>query len=444
MTTIEKKSNAELIESTADVLSLEEGTDGDGILPGDSHVRGSGMFMTVMNLVNTVIGSGILALPSSAAKVGWVLAIILMVVSAAITWVGLNYLTNVARKMGGDKTSFGAASTATYKWLVIIVDLCVFVLCFGISIAYLGIASGSLSLSVAQFAPELPKGHVLEATWLWMLVAWVIAAALASLKSVEFLAYTSAGAVACVLYTTVIVVLYSVGVFDPCQGKDAATCVGEVNAFTPDVSGILTSIPVFFTAFACAPSLFNIYNDMINPTERRLNLATITSLTICTALYLVVALCGYFTYGSNVAGNILSSYPVEIWATIARIGTAFVVTVSYPLLMHPARDACIHILHFITGGKINKDSNIVFYTVATILNVGALGGAYFEVPLDLILSIAGSLGTVNLSLTIPFLFYFKMFAEENDFRRKAAPVGIVFGLAMSIVCAYYSIAPLFA
>ena len=50
-----------------------------------------------------------------------------------------------------------------------------------------------------------------------------------------------------------------------------------------------------------------------------------------------VALSGYFTYGSNVEANVLDSFPVETFATVARLGTAFAVTFSYPLLMHPAR-----------------------------------------------------------------------------------------------------------
>jgi hypothetical protein len=81
----------------------------------------------------------------------------------------------------------------------------------------------------------------------------------------------------------------------------------------------------------------------------------------------------YFTYGDAVAGNILDSFPVEIWATIARIGTAFVVTVSYPLLMHPARDSLIHIINVLMGGKLSdtrsKQFQIAFYSIAGILNV---------------------------------------------------------------------------
>ena len=134
---------------------------------------------------------------------------------------------------------------------------------------------------------------------------------------------------------------------------------------------------------------------------------------------------------------------MEIWATIARIGTAFVVVVSYPLLMHPARDSVVHILSVLSKGKTDQ-SQILWYTVAFLLNVLSLGCAYFMMPLDLILGITGSIGVVNLSLTLPFLLYFKLFEDTPGLMRSICIPGIIFGLTMSVVCAYFSLAPLFA
>ena len=168
--------------------------------------------------------------------------------------------------------------------------------------------------------------------WFWLAIVWAaIAAPLATLKSVKVLGYTSAIAVACVLYTTAVVIMYASGILDPCAKEIPAgeTCVGAINATTPDVAGNLTTMPIFFTAFACAPTVFNVRNDLQRPSISRMTTATVVALGVCCAQYLVVALSGYFTYGDNLKSNILNSFPVDIWATLARIGTAFVVTVSY-------------------------------------------------------------------------------------------------------------------
>lgn len=445
MTDLDKKSTDELGER----LSIDDGAiDDDGILPGDTHIRRSGMFGTVSNLINTVIGSGVLGLPSSIAKTGWALGSFLLVFSALVTWTGLRCLTACAHRLGGDKTSFGAVAARTYPWMMVLVDFCVVAVTFGICVAYMTIAAGILPFVVEQFSPELTEDDLLTQNWLWLLIAWgCFAAPLSMLKSVTFLGYTSAMAVLCVLYTTLVVSMYAFGILDPCAKTipEGSVCVGDIVALNGNASQILVAVPVFFTSFCCAPSIFNIYNDIKGPSTRRLDLATLGSLAVCTSLYLIIALAGYFTFGSVVTSNILDSYPVEMWATIARLGTAFVVTVSYPLLMHPARDSVVHAINVCAGGKFSegKGFNTLFYVVAAIMNVLALFLAFFNVPLDLILSITGSIGVVNLSLTIPFLFYYKMFEADGGLMRKLCIPAIILSLAASVVCGYFSIAPLF-
>ena len=73
--------------------------------------------------MNTIIGSGVLALPSCAAKTGWALYIIVLIASAALTWVGVHFVTACAARLGGDKTSFGAVAARTYPISIILVDL---------------------------------------------------------------------------------------------------------------------------------------------------------------------------------------------------------------------------------------------------------------------------------------------------------------------------------
>jgi hypothetical protein len=54
-------------------------------------------------------------------------------------------------------------------------------------------------------------GNILLQFWFWVVVAWgVFAAPLSFLKSAKILGYTSAIAVLCVLYTTVVVLMYCV------------------------------------------------------------------------------------------------------------------------------------------------------------------------------------------------------------------------------------------
>lgn len=108
-------------------------------------------------------------------------------------------------------------------------------------------AGGTLPFCVSLFAPDLEKDSIFLNRTFWLLLVWaLLAMPLSMLKSVHVLGYTSAIAVLCVMYTTVVTVMYGVGVLDPCakQLPEGQTCVGDIVAFANNPSGILAVLPV--------------------------------------------------------------------------------------------------------------------------------------------------------------------------------------------------------
>ncbi|KNC77179.1 hypothetical protein SARC_10351 [Sphaeroforma arctica JP610] len=422
------------LQTDADVNG-KKGGDGDlgdtmsiGSTGSDTYeeklIHGSGMLGTTMNMTNTIIGSGILSLPFSTSQVGWVLAAVLMFFGATFTWFGLHLLSAVADSVGGRQTSFGGSANVTYPWLVLVADLLVFFTMWAVCVVYMTIAAGLLPDVIRQFIDEDSESSpVYLEFWFWLLLCWLLAGSLSMLKSLWFLAYTSLVAVGCVFWTTFVVFAYSVGIFDPCDGI-AEPCKGNTEAFIWDFQAIMRAFPVFVLAFCCGPVMFNIYNAMAEQSAKRMDIAAMATMMLTTSLYLIISFCGYFTYGNLVNSNILMSYPISVVASLARLGTAFVVTVSYPLLMHAARDSLIHAIGTCMGYAGKKEQgfeftdtntklgNIGFYCTATALNLLAFLFAYFNIDINILLSITGAIGNVNLSFTIPGILYYKMF-EEN-------------------------------
>eukprot|EP01134_Creolimax_fragrantissima_P002366 CFRG2366T1 len=343
-------------EDLGDTLSI--GSAGSDTY-GDKLIHGSGLLGTTMNMTNTIIGSGILSLPYSVSRIGWLLAIVLMFAGAFLTWYGLHLLAVVADKLGGRQTSFGGASQVTYPWLVVIADGLVFFTMWAVCVVYMTIAAGLLPDVMRQFIDEEDEnsGAIYYKKWFWLILCWLLAASLSMLKSLWFLAYTSLAAVVCVFWTTFVVFAYWAGIFDPCEGI-AAPCEGETSVAIWDFGAIMRAFPVFVLAFCCGPVLFNIYNALNVQSSRTMDIAAVATMGLTTTLYLIISFCGYFTYGNLVNSNILMSYPISVVASIARLGTAFVVTVSYPLLMHAARDAFIHAVGTLLGYAGHKKLGI--------------------------------------------------------------------------------------
>lgn len=172
------------------------------------------------------------------------------------------------------------------------------------------------------------------------------------------------------LYTTVIVALFFFGVFDPCASVPAGEpCKGDITPANFNFIAIFKSLPVFLLAYCCSPTLFNLvcnialgclkfyhallssallplepqahpfssakhdfhsfappqYNDIRDPSVKRMDLSAVGGMVIATTLYGFVALGGYLTYGDLVKSNVLNSYPISAPVTVARIGTGMAV-----------------------------------------------------------------------------------------------------------------------
>jgi len=284
---------------------------------------------------------------------------------------------------------------------------------------------------------------------------------------VTILQYTSGVAMLCVLYTVILVLVYSVsGTTEQlcasflkgnnatmCFGENCCLsetegslcCIGKIYAFDGEFKDVLSSVAIMLVSYGCTPQVFLAYNDLVNPTATRLDAGVGIALYIVTGLYFVAALGGYFTYGHVVSDDLLGSYPVNLVCTIARLGIVFLVAVSFPLLFHAARDATVHIITQIYTAvtkqslePFSKAEKFVFYGVA----VGELALVYvvslLGISMSVLLSLNGALTYGMLSFTVPGVFYWILFKENGlTFHRLTCPLLVVLGTFVMIVNIVY-------
>jgi len=197
----------------------------------------------------------------------------------------------------------------------------------------------------------------------------------------------------------------------------------------------MQAIPLFINAFTCQPQLFSIYNDLRKPTLRRLDSATSIAFVVCGVLYIVMGVSGYVTYGSSVTSDLLGTYPLNSEVTVARLGIAFVLAVSYPLLMHPTRDAVYqNIVYFGNVDPLSKFGVIIYYVTCTVLVAITFIVAIIKVKIDVILTLSGAVSTANLMFTLPAVFYWFLFKHEGYSKHRLACIPIFFlGIFICIV-----------
>lgn len=293
-----------------------------------------------INLLNTIIGAGILAMPFGLKSNGIVFGSFLIIWSGLTSSFGLYLQTKVSKYTDQqDAVSFFSLSQLTYPSLSVVFDAAIAIKCFGVGVSYLVI--------IGDLMPQIMSVFQFEGLWisrnLWISVFFLGIIPLSYLRKLDSLKYTSIVALISVIYLIVIVLMHFFN--DTHKGV-------EVDFWGPiSIQSTLKSFPILVFAYTCHQNMFAIINEL-KPTEsgsktRQSNIIIRTAISIACACYLTVGIAGYFTFGKTVNGNIISMYPQSISSTIGRLCIVIMVALSYPLQCHPCRGSLNHVIFFI-------------------------------------------------------------------------------------------------
>ncbi|RYH28773.1 hypothetical protein EON65_10905 [archaeon] len=258
---------------------------------------------SVLSMMNSTVGSGMLGLPFAFSKSGWVLGTILMVLSAICTVFGLDLLTACALMVPQPPHLFDVADLAL-PHVAGIVDVAVAILSFGGTTAYLMIIGDLMPLVIEEFGGQ----QWWQQRTVWVCVGFAVVAPLCCVRTLKALEYTAALSVAFTLFITLVVALFSCQIdgLDPCADTD--DCVGaRTNVSTTYAT--LRTLPIFIFAFACHTNIFPIAAELRGMSQGKMGWVICLSMGCIFVIYMILAVSGYQTYGDKVDPNILISYP---------------------------------------------------------------------------------------------------------------------------------------
>jgi amino acid permease len=191
--------------------------------------------------------------------------------------------------------------------------------------------------------------------------------------------------------------------------------------------------------------MFSILNEIKNNSHFRTTAVVVASIGTASFLYILVAITGYLSYGSNVQGNIVSMYPAAVASTIGRAAIVILVMFSYPLQVHPCRASVDAVLRWRPRGRtdpgndsagVGEESSTtgpsarllsprpgpragsqqpaaeITDTRFAILTSAIIIASYIVAmtvsSLEAVLAYVGSTGSTSISFILPGLFYYKI------------------------------------
>ncbi|KAK2891797.1 probable sodium-coupled neutral amino acid transporter 6 isoform X3 [Channa argus] len=406
--------------------------------------KGASFFFSVFNLMNAIMGSGILGLAYAMASTGIVGFCILLAIVSSLAAYSIHLLLKLCDQTGINSYE-DLGGRALHNPGKVLVGLAILIQNIGAMSSYLFILKLELPAAINGFLnPDIAGSAWYEdGRLLLIIVTLCVVLPLALLPKIGFLGYTSSLAFVFMMYFTVVVVVKKWSI--PCPLPHNVTTHSLVNQIsnssnsecTPKLFVISSksayAIPTMAFSFLCHTAVLPIYCELDRPTNARMQNVANVGIGLSFLIYLISALFGYLTFYVHVSSQLLVDYdtylPHDIVVMTVRLAILLSVLLTVPLIHFPARKAVILLLF---GGR---PFSCLIHTIATLTILGVvLILAIFVPDIRNVFGVVGSTTSSCLLFVFPGIFYLKI---SNRPLRSCDSVGavllVVFGLIMGII-----------
>jgi solute carrier family 38 (sodium-coupled neutral amino acid transporter), member 6 len=406
--------------STSTVLENEVGMEGgkDDYPPQPLRARAGPFAKSLFNLMNAVMGSGILGLSYAMGQSGVVVFPILLLLMAVLSDFTLHLLLS-ACDTAGVATYEGLGEVAFGKPGKLFTGATIILQNTGAITTYLQIIGDSLppllAAALGEKTDALP--WYLERDVMILCAFVVLMLPLLVLRRINFLGYFSGVSIALVFAFAA----YALVKFFELSCDDAALC--QLNEYTLTVNAPFV-LPTLCFSFVCHTTVLPVYAEMNDQGKRDMSPVVHSAMIVCWGLYLAAATLGYLTFRSLIEADLLKNYlavlvhdPVTITIAIAMV-FAFCLTV--PLINFPARKALILML-----GYEFEDHPLWLHGVLTAVFSGVyLCLAIFVPSIKYAFGFAGATSAVLLVCVFPALYFVRINPAPLRSLRKVTAIAI--------------------
>ncbi|XP_073476066.1 sodium-coupled neutral amino acid transporter 4 [Aquarana catesbeiana] len=436
----------------------------------DEHHPGTTSFgMSVFNLSNAIMGSGILGLSYAMANTGIILFVVLLLGVAILSLYSVHLLLKTAKEGGsliyeklGEK-AFGWPGKYTAFISITMQNI-------GAMSSYLFIVKYELPEVIKTFMrlEENSGEWYLNGNYLVIFVSIGVILPLSMLKNLGYLGYTSGFSLSCMVFFVSVVIYKKTQIpcplplLDPHQGNLTSNntyhlhplmiqnytidsgvnfmmdynqgetagigehkdnthgSVVEIEAHRDEKckpklfvfnSQTAYAIPILAFAFVCHPEVLPIYSELKSRSRRKMQTVSNLSITAMLVMYLFAALFGYLTFYGEVQDELLHTYTkvyrFDTLLLCVRLAVLVAVTLTVPIVLFPIRSSLTTLLF---PGR--PFSLLRHFLIAFILLAFNNTLVIFVPTIKDIFGFIGASAATNLIFILPAAFYLRIVKKE--------------------------------
>lgn len=382
----------------------------------DEYIPGTtSLGMSVFNLSNAIMGSGILGLAFALANTGILLFLILLTSVTLLSIYSINLLLICSKETGcmvyeklgeqvfgttGKLVIFGATSLQNT----------------GAMLSYLFIVKNELpsAIKFLMGKEETFSAWYVDGRVLVVMVTFGIILPLCLLKNLGYLGYTSGFSLSCMVFF-LIVVIYK---------KFQISCLGSelnstMNASVTDMctpkyvtfnSKTVYALPTIAFAFVCHPSVLPIYSELKDRSQKKMQMVSNISFFAMFVMYFLTAIFGYLTFYENVQSDLLHKYQSkdDILILTVRLAVIVAVILTVPVLFFTVRSSLFELAK---KTKFNLCRHVsITFILLVIINLLVI----FIPSMKDIFGVVGVTSANMLIFILPSSLYLKITNQDGD------------------------------
>ena len=346
-------------------------------------LEGGNLTGGILILINTSIGSGLVATPYAFACLGLIYGFVWISLAAFLVGFSFHAMIQVALhlslrrsslSMANERTDNRVSASAAYAAAQLsprtqaLVNAAYIIQGWGVCISYLVLIGNDLPYVLAVIC-GLPVSSFSRPLCI-LVPLLVIIFPLCLFRNIGSLKFASVLAICSISYIVFLITFYF-GLFvvysDAEVPTDPAIYMDMITSFSSrtieywnaaSLRSLFKALPIFVFGFTCHHNACKIYNEMAPRYKDYGSLLKMTAISIFTifAIYSSVGILGYLTIGTDVSSDILESYddpgsffanilddvdPYRISLLLGRIALLALVMTCFAIQLHPTRDTII-------------------------------------------------------------------------------------------------------
>lgn len=382
----------------------------------DEYIPGTtSLGMSVFNLSNAIMGSGILGLAFALANTGILLFLILLISVTLLSIYSINLLLICSKETGcmvyeklGEQV-FGTTGKLVIFGATALQNI-------GAMLSYLFIVKNELPAAIKFLMgkDETFSAWYVDGRLMVVMVTFGIILPLCLLKNLGYLGYTSGFSLSCMVFFLIVVIYKKFQIPCPLPQLNSTISANSTSTCTPKYvtfnSKTVYALPTIAFAFVCHPSVLPIYSELKDRTQKKMQMVSNISFFAMFVMYFLTAIFGYLTFYDTVQSDLLHKYQSknDILILTVRLAVIVAVILTVPVLFFTVRSSLFEL------AKKTK-FNLCRHILVTIMLLIILNLLVIFIPtMKDIFGVVGVTSANMLIFILPSSLYLKITSQDGD------------------------------